>query len=539
MKLLTKIVLLTLALPLFANSVATVTALKGDVKIKNETSTIEAVLGAPLEEKDNVITADKSKAQIIFKDDTIITIGKNSDFSIAKYIFEANAEPVARFSLLKGSMRTITGKIGKIAPQKFIVRTKTATIGIRGTNFTIITGEKESFSVFCTYGAISVVVNNKTTIVPHGFYFHYTTNKKRVVKPFTTQKLQNIRKKYFGKEVALKGAVSKDEMQPKSDPIIDNTTVNNQIVVKSITDTARDAIQITQSEQTEPQSSFITMKGFSVDTDYGTQMSAVANLRFTPDGSSFDTANSYVEVLHRWNQSENSNHIEEFDDWKFILASTSASFTSRDDFTTSFASVTLTPGQNSSSKNAKLSDSSFKTMEDLSVDDKMSWGTWNAKVTYESNDYNGKPISRSRDFNGLWISGEPTDTSVLDGLTTTIRKYVGEFQAYQTDVNTPTLEGGVATLYVDFGANIADLTIHDNSNNNGTIFGNYTYDMTRSGNQLNSTAVNYSSGAVHGSANGSANGTFYGAEGKSVGGSFHISDNLNTQVKGVYEVQAP
>jgi hypothetical protein len=125
-----------LSTTIFAKDVATVTAINGHAFVQRDGIKKEILLGDKLREKDKILTSEKTKVQIIFKDETIITLGKNSDFSISEYLFE-DKKTVARFTMLRGAMRTITGKIGKIAPQKFSVTTKTSTIGIRGTKFAV------------------------------------------------------------------------------------------------------------------------------------------------------------------------------------------------------------------------------------------------------------------------------------------------------------------------------------------------------------------------------------------------------------------
>ena len=49
-----------------ANSVGTITALKGSATIVRDDSNIEATVGAKLNEKDTITTKAKSKIQIIF-----------------------------------------------------------------------------------------------------------------------------------------------------------------------------------------------------------------------------------------------------------------------------------------------------------------------------------------------------------------------------------------------------------------------------------------------------------------------------------------
>jgi hypothetical protein len=144
--------LFILNISLYASAVGTITALSGSASILREGKSIDATLGAKLQQKDSIKTSDATKVQVIFSDETIISIGKNSNFSINEFLFEEGDAPSAKFGLLSGAMRTITGKIGKVAPDKFSVKTKTATIGIRGTNFSIFAAEDGSARVFCTFG---------------------------------------------------------------------------------------------------------------------------------------------------------------------------------------------------------------------------------------------------------------------------------------------------------------------------------------------------------------------------------------------------
>jgi len=144
-------------------SIATVTAVKGEVEIVRNEKSINAVVGFSLNIKDRVLTIGKSVAQLSFKDDTVITLGKNSDFKISDYAFEPKVKKT-RFSIAKGVFKSITGKIGKVAPKKFKIKTKTATMGIRGT--TVIGRVSDTESTFaCTVGAIAVTSNATGEVV--------------------------------------------------------------------------------------------------------------------------------------------------------------------------------------------------------------------------------------------------------------------------------------------------------------------------------------------------------------------------------------
>lgn len=149
------ILLMFLNILLFAN-IAKVVAIKGKATILRDIKTIPLELGSKLLKSDIIDTLKDSKVQIIFKDNTIITIGKSSHFEISEYVFdEENKNYKAKFGLLKGTFRTITGKIGKLAPQKFKLHSKTSSIGIRGTQIlsNIQVGHD---TIFCTEGKITV-----------------------------------------------------------------------------------------------------------------------------------------------------------------------------------------------------------------------------------------------------------------------------------------------------------------------------------------------------------------------------------------------
>ena len=245
--------ILVLSLNLFASGVATITALKGSANIQRGDSTINAAIGTELEQKDVLKTKDNSKLQIIFKDETIITLGKNSDFSIEEYMFEENQKPIAKFGMIKGAMRTITGRIGKIAPEKFSVQTKTATIGIRGTNFAVTVGEDGSYQAYCTYGAISVTINGEVHIVKQGFFISISPTGKVEIKEFTPNDLKDMQKKNFNGDDKKTGDANKGENIGVSQDEENNeqldVTVNDysDIIITDATDTTIISSQETAS----------------------------------------------------------------------------------------------------------------------------------------------------------------------------------------------------------------------------------------------------------------------------------------------------
>lgn len=147
---------------LFAE-VAKVSAVVGDAKIVRLNETIIVKLGTLIEKKDVIQTKSNSKVQLIFKDNTVVTLGKNSALDINEYIFDTKNPKNSQtdFNFFKGAFKTITGKIGKINREKFKLRTKSSTIGIRGT---VVLANQDT--VLCLSGEISVASGDQEVIVP-------------------------------------------------------------------------------------------------------------------------------------------------------------------------------------------------------------------------------------------------------------------------------------------------------------------------------------------------------------------------------------
>ncbi|OGS98609.1 MAG: hypothetical protein A3F73_03970 [Gallionellales bacterium RIFCSPLOWO2_12_FULL_59_22] len=87
---------------------------------------------------DLLVTAKDSYAQVRMNDGAQMTLRPNSNLKIEEYLFKKE-EPKADnaiFRLLKGGFRTVTGLIGKRGnADAYKVRASSATIGIRGTDF--------------------------------------------------------------------------------------------------------------------------------------------------------------------------------------------------------------------------------------------------------------------------------------------------------------------------------------------------------------------------------------------------------------------
>lgn len=95
---------------------------------------------------DTLETDKQSEAQIVFSDNTLMTFRPASKFYIDQYEYhpDAKTKSVGKYimNLLEGGFRTITGIIAKANPNDYQVNTPVATIGVRGTDYTLVIQEK-------------------------------------------------------------------------------------------------------------------------------------------------------------------------------------------------------------------------------------------------------------------------------------------------------------------------------------------------------------------------------------------------------------
>jgi hypothetical protein len=206
--------LLLLSASTLLASIGEVKALRGEAQLIRGDTVAAVKKGTELELHDRIKTGEGSKLQIVFNDKTVISLGQKSDFSVDDYLF-TKKEVRARFTIKKGFFKSITGKIGKIAPKHFKVKTANATIGVRGTTIVGETSAKMDI-IACTYGQIEVASRHGSVIVNAG----ERTVVRENMPPREAQKVNRVLLKALEKKsdpVAPVEAVERDI--PKSLPV--------------------------------------------------------------------------------------------------------------------------------------------------------------------------------------------------------------------------------------------------------------------------------------------------------------------------------
>ena len=99
---------------------------------------------APLENGGNLIqgdqidTGDEAEVHFAFDDGGYLALRPNSSVRINRYVVTGEAADAATMTLLKGSLRSVTGWIGKLDPQRYRIFAGTATISVRGTDHEVV-----------------------------------------------------------------------------------------------------------------------------------------------------------------------------------------------------------------------------------------------------------------------------------------------------------------------------------------------------------------------------------------------------------------
>ena len=129
---------LAVAAPAMAADVGLIKVSKGDVRIERAGAKVPAAVGAAVQPSDVIVTGTDGLAGITFTDNSLVSLGPNSVFSIDKYRFDSTThQGEFESSLTRGRLAAISGKMVKQSPEAMKVRTPSAIMGVRGTEFIV------------------------------------------------------------------------------------------------------------------------------------------------------------------------------------------------------------------------------------------------------------------------------------------------------------------------------------------------------------------------------------------------------------------
>lgn len=141
---LTQLVAATLLLLISQTSLAAVgkvTEQTGPTEIVRNKKSMPSAINSGVEMADTIITA-KAKAKLTFEDNTTVNITEQSKLVIDDFVYDPKkgAGKVA-MKVVLGTARYASGQIAKNNPQAVDVQTPTATVAVRGTDFSMTVDE--------------------------------------------------------------------------------------------------------------------------------------------------------------------------------------------------------------------------------------------------------------------------------------------------------------------------------------------------------------------------------------------------------------
>ena len=129
------------ALPALAD-IGQIKTSKGQVTVERGGQVLPGAVGLKLEAADTLKTGPDSAVGITMRDNSLLSAGPNSILQLQRFEFDP-ATHQGRFDsrLERGTLAVVSGRIAKQSPEAMTVRTPSAQLGVRGTEFVVATGE--------------------------------------------------------------------------------------------------------------------------------------------------------------------------------------------------------------------------------------------------------------------------------------------------------------------------------------------------------------------------------------------------------------
>jgi len=120
-----------------AQDAGRVKTVKGTVYIERGGQREVALVGSGVRQADTLVTGPDGAVGVTLADDTLLSAGPNSVLVIERFVYEANQPGSVEAALTKGTLAVVSGRIAKQAPDAMRVKTPSAILGVRGTEFVV------------------------------------------------------------------------------------------------------------------------------------------------------------------------------------------------------------------------------------------------------------------------------------------------------------------------------------------------------------------------------------------------------------------
>jgi hypothetical protein len=122
--------------------VGQIKVLAGQVAVDRKGQSMPGRVGLVLEAEDVLRTGADGSVGITMRDNSLLSAGPNSILALEHFEFDPTTND-GRFDarLRRGTLAVVSGRIAKKSPQAMTVRTPSAVLGVRGTEFVVSVDE--------------------------------------------------------------------------------------------------------------------------------------------------------------------------------------------------------------------------------------------------------------------------------------------------------------------------------------------------------------------------------------------------------------
>ena len=136
-----------------------------EVQVISASGAVAATIGTQVRMKEELRTGAGARLQVIFRDNTVLTLGENARVTIDRYVYDPERGiGEAALQAAAGAFRYATGRMKNLKDKNILVATPVAQIAVRGTEFWggPIDGR---YGVFLIEGEIAVTSQGGSVII--------------------------------------------------------------------------------------------------------------------------------------------------------------------------------------------------------------------------------------------------------------------------------------------------------------------------------------------------------------------------------------
>lgn len=137
--------------------IGTVATLEGTAEIGRGGTWLAAEVGFPVQQDDVLRTGTPGHLSVVFQDDTVLTLGDGSELSVSEHLFAPEGGSRSLIDLVSGTVSAVVSDYYRKPSSAYEVKTKTATAGVRGTEFVVTYEPADKITeVFVVDGRVEV-----------------------------------------------------------------------------------------------------------------------------------------------------------------------------------------------------------------------------------------------------------------------------------------------------------------------------------------------------------------------------------------------